>query len=148
MVDEAVLDDTIHMPDGLKGLEDDTLRMYPGRFLRSTVALTLDELAHAAARHLAEMADQHGCEASSRRAGFEGQLNALRDVWVALDLPYLAEMWEHLGYDPAEQAPGDQAVAEAGTTGPDADAEEHGGNDQQNERQSFHAGGVPAAQIG
>jgi hypothetical protein len=120
------------------------MRTYPGRYLASTVALEIEALA-GAAMHALVTDDGHGCEGSARRAGYQGQLVALRSLWAALVLPHLAEVWRDLGQGEGEQAASDQAVAESGSERGAGQAEEHGGQDEQHQSESFHAGNVPTA---
>jgi hypothetical protein len=123
-------------------MEVTSMRTYPGRVLNATVALNIESLA-AAALHALITDDGHGCEGSARRAGYQGQLVALRSLWAALDLPHLAEVWNDLGQDPGEQAASDQAVTEPGSEGGQGQPEENRREDEQHEDDRIHADYVP-----
>lgn len=119
------------------------MRTYPGRILASTVALNIETLA-AAALHAIVTDDGHGCEGSARRAGYQGQLVALRSLWAGLDLPYLAEVWHDLGQHPGEEPGGNEVPAGSGDV-ESGQGEEHSRDDQQDQDERIHAGDVPSA---
>jgi hypothetical protein len=123
-------------------MEVTSMRTYPGRYLASTVALDIETLA-AAAMHALITDDGHGCEGSARRAGYQGQLVALRALWAALDLPHLAEVWRDLGQGEGEQSASDQAVAESDSEGGHGQPEENRREDEQHEGERIHADYLP-----
>lgn len=84
---EPLLDDgdTTDLTEAVFESEEE-LRTYPGRYLASTVALTLESLHTAALAELAGL-QGHGCAAEAQRSRCLGRADAVVELWGAFGLP-------------------------------------------------------------